>query len=217
MRRKAITWAQNIPSTATLSRYRLRFVMLWYPYTCLPLFVSRLSQGFEGFLSSKDVLKRRTRALKVEDRAFSLSSKTSYAVGQRSFLCHQCLPKFCVVRVRVFLQTTELQQAEEAPMQDGERPHFGRSARHASKVRHGTNSYQSSSSHSTLTSLCVPRSGCKSCRQKQEVTGQSYIQWVVVAGTRAHSHKHETCYCTGFVAKPVNCSTSLVAMSAVTV
>ncbi|KAL0042724.1 hypothetical protein WJX79_008823 [Trebouxia sp. C0005] len=51
-------------------------------------------KGFEGFLSSKDVLKRRTRAFK----------------------------------------TSELQQAEEATMQDGERPHIGRSARHASKT-----------------------------------------------------------------------------------
>lgn len=66
-------------------------------------------KGFEGFLSSKDVLKRRTRAFKVEDRAFSLSSKSSYA-------------------------TLEHQQAEEATMQDGERPHIGRSARHASKT-----------------------------------------------------------------------------------
>lgn len=66
-------------------------------------------KGFEGFLASKDTLKRRTRAFKVEDRAFSLSSKSSYATG-------------------------ELQQAEETIMQDGERPHIGRSARHASKT-----------------------------------------------------------------------------------
>ena len=32
------------------------------------------------------------------------------------------------------LQTLELQQAEETTLQDGERPHIGRSARHASKV-----------------------------------------------------------------------------------
>ena len=34
------------------------------------------------------------------------------------------------------MQTGELQQAEETIMQDGERPHIGRSARHASKVQH---------------------------------------------------------------------------------
>ena len=33
------------------------------------------------------------------------------------------------------MQATELQLTEEATMQDGERPHIGRSARHASKVR----------------------------------------------------------------------------------
>jgi len=68
-----------------------------------------VSKGFEGFLSSKDVLKRRTRAFKVDDRVFSLSSKSSYA-------------------------TIELQQAEDATLLEGDRPHIGRSARHASKT-----------------------------------------------------------------------------------
>lgn len=38
------------------------------------------TQGFEGFLSSKDALRKRARAFKPEDRLFSLSSKTSIAV-----------------------------------------------------------------------------------------------------------------------------------------
>ena len=37
-------------------------------------------QGFEGFLSSKDALRKRNRAFKTEDRAFSLCSVTSPAV-----------------------------------------------------------------------------------------------------------------------------------------
>ena len=37
-------------------------------------------QGFEGFLSSKDALRKRARNFKLEDRAFSLSSVTSPAV-----------------------------------------------------------------------------------------------------------------------------------------
>ncbi|KAK9808780.1 hypothetical protein WJX72_003528 [[Myrmecia] bisecta] len=36
-------------------------------------------KGFEGFLSSKDTLRKRARAFKAEDRAFSLSSRTSPA------------------------------------------------------------------------------------------------------------------------------------------
>ena len=107
-------------------------------------------------MSSKDVLKRRTRAFKVEDRAFSLSSKTSYAVscitalvsfGWSStllrFACNWMsrsgtanIAYLCSRKCQlVLLQTIELQQAEETTMQDGERPHIGRSARHASKVR----------------------------------------------------------------------------------
>ena len=39
-----------------------------------------LLQGFEGFLSSKDVIRKRQRTYKVNDRAFSLSSVTSPAV-----------------------------------------------------------------------------------------------------------------------------------------
>jgi hypothetical protein len=37
-------------------------------------------QGFEGFLSSKDALRKRNRQLKPEDRSFSLCSVTSPAV-----------------------------------------------------------------------------------------------------------------------------------------
>ncbi|KXZ46738.1 hypothetical protein GPECTOR_41g703 [Gonium pectorale] len=33
--------------------------------------------GFEGFLNSKDVLRKKTRSFKPEDRLFSLSSKSS--------------------------------------------------------------------------------------------------------------------------------------------
>ena len=39
-----------------------------------------LEQGFEGFLSSKDALRKRNRQLKPEDRSFSLCSVTSPAV-----------------------------------------------------------------------------------------------------------------------------------------
>ncbi|KAK9915672.1 hypothetical protein WJX75_002489 [Coccomyxa subellipsoidea] len=39
-------------------------------------------KGFEGFLSSKDALRKRARAFKPEDRAFSLSSKTSAATQE---------------------------------------------------------------------------------------------------------------------------------------
>ena len=45
---------------------------------CLDTFC--LLQGFEGFLSSKDVIRKRQRTYKVHDRAFSLSSVTSPAV-----------------------------------------------------------------------------------------------------------------------------------------
>lgn len=36
-------------------------------------------KGFEGFLSSKDTLRKRARAYRPEDRVFSLSSKSSPA------------------------------------------------------------------------------------------------------------------------------------------
>ncbi len=36
-------------------------------------------QGFDGFLSSKDTLRKRARNFKTEDRTFSLSSRTSRA------------------------------------------------------------------------------------------------------------------------------------------
>ncbi|BDA44101.1 probable chromatin modification-related protein MEAF6 [Coccomyxa sp. Obi] len=39
-------------------------------------------KGFEGFLSSKDALRKRARAFKPEDRAFSLSSKSSAATQE---------------------------------------------------------------------------------------------------------------------------------------
>lgn len=45
-------------------------------------------QGLEGFLSSKDALKRRTRQYRLEDRLFSLSSKTSPAVRPSHVLLH---------------------------------------------------------------------------------------------------------------------------------
>ena len=37
-------------------------------------------QGFEGYLSSKDTLRKRARAYRPEDKIFSLSSKSSPAV-----------------------------------------------------------------------------------------------------------------------------------------
>ena len=39
-----------------------------------------IGQGYEGFLSSKDALRKRNRQLKPEDRSFSLCSVTSQAV-----------------------------------------------------------------------------------------------------------------------------------------
>lgn len=41
-------------------------------------------QGFEGFLSSKDALRKRNRQFKPEDRSFSLCSVTSPAVHSSS-------------------------------------------------------------------------------------------------------------------------------------
>lgn len=38
-------------------------------------------QGFDGFLNSKDILRKKSRNFKPEDRLFSLSSKTSPVVG----------------------------------------------------------------------------------------------------------------------------------------
>ena len=48
-------------------------------------------RGFEGFLSSKDNLRKRARVLKVEDRVFSLSSLSSPA--------HQELQELALVRI----------------------------------------------------------------------------------------------------------------------
>lgn len=39
-------------------------------------------KGFEGFLSSKEALKRRVRQSRLEDRLFSLSSKSSPATRE---------------------------------------------------------------------------------------------------------------------------------------
>lgn len=58
-------------------------------------------QGFEGFLSSKDALRKRARAFKPEDRAFSLSSRTSAAVSSASdgmalsILLYLIFTKYC--------------------------------------------------------------------------------------------------------------------------
>lgn len=46
-------------------------------------------QGFEGFLASKDMQRKRTRTLKDEERAFSLSSRTSAVVSA----LHACTHK----------------------------------------------------------------------------------------------------------------------------
>ncbi|KAK9825931.1 hypothetical protein WJX81_008110 [Elliptochloris bilobata] len=39
-------------------------------------------KGFEGFLSSKDALRKRARTFRTEDRSFSLSSRTSPATAE---------------------------------------------------------------------------------------------------------------------------------------
>lgn len=44
-------------------------------------------QGFEGFLSSKDNLRKRSKTYKPEDRLFSLSSRTSPVVRIHSLFC----------------------------------------------------------------------------------------------------------------------------------
>ena len=169
MKRKVTIWEQSTPSMAMSSR------CVQCAIICQALFREnlprQLEQGFEGFLSSKDVLKRRTRAFKVEDRAFSLSSKTSYAVScmtshislgwSLTMLRFACtwmsrsgtadIAYLCRCKCQlVLLQTSELQQAEEATMQDGERPHIGRSARHASKVRQSPKQYSSTCRHTCL-------------------------------------------------------------------
>merc|ERR1739848_500215 len=41
-----------------------------------------LLKGYEGFLSSKDNLRKRARTFKIEDRLFSLSSRTSPAAKE---------------------------------------------------------------------------------------------------------------------------------------
>ena len=41
-----------------------------------------LLKGYDGFLSSKDNLRKRARTFKIEDRLFSLSSRTSLAVKE---------------------------------------------------------------------------------------------------------------------------------------
>ena len=40
------------------------------------------TKGYEGFLSSKDNLRKRARTFKIEDRLFSLSSRTSPAAKE---------------------------------------------------------------------------------------------------------------------------------------
>lgn len=46
-------------------------------------------QGFEGYLNSKDILRKKTRTFKPEDRLFSLSSKSSPPVRARG-VCPRC-------------------------------------------------------------------------------------------------------------------------------
>ena len=60
---------------------------------CLRQTLVCFAQGFEGFLSSKDALRKRARAFKVEDRAFSLSSKTFPAAS--AVHCVLCGPLMC--------------------------------------------------------------------------------------------------------------------------
>jgi hypothetical protein len=88
-------------------------------------------QGFEGFLSSKDALRKRNRQLKPEDRSFSLCSVTSPAVRSWRLLSHGI--NACALRWVGFgilhmdphnferslmLQTVELEQAMQDPVND---------------------------------------------------------------------------------------------------
>jgi hypothetical protein len=41
-------------------------------------------QGFDGYLSSKDNLRKKARSFKMDDRMFSLSSSTSPVVGAQA-------------------------------------------------------------------------------------------------------------------------------------
>jgi len=56
-----------------------------------------LLKGYDGFLSSKDNLRKRARAFKIEDRLFSLSSRTSPAVS--ALFCFS----FCVAELKLTL------------------------------------------------------------------------------------------------------------------
>lgn len=49
-------------------------------------------KGFEGFLSSKDAIRKRNRMLRVEDRLWSLSSRTSPAVLELEQQLAESLP-----------------------------------------------------------------------------------------------------------------------------
>ena len=69
--------------------------------------------------------------------AIAMLWATPYAHADDRVISLRCILMSCIAADAwwTLLQTIELQQAEEATMQDGERPHIGRSARHASKVR----------------------------------------------------------------------------------
>ena len=44
--------------------------------------LGNIFRGFDGFMSSKDTLRRRAKTFKLEDRLFSLSSRTSPAAKE---------------------------------------------------------------------------------------------------------------------------------------
>lgn len=97
------------------------------------------AQGLEGFLSSKDALKRRTRQFRLEDRLFSLSSKTSLAVRTISISENPSLLS-CgkLQRTTYTAQTKELEQQEAELAESLSAPHIGRGkgkGPYATKVR----------------------------------------------------------------------------------
>ena len=118
-------------------------------------------KGFEGFLSSKEALKRRTRQSRLEDRLFSLSSKSSPAVSPLSWPLQQQLASKAIqmsagqrqstmpftrgfgpsgkIQSCNLLQTRELEQQEADLAESLSASHIGRGkGPYASKVREPT-------------------------------------------------------------------------------
>mmetsp|Transcript_8336 Transcript_8336/g.30095 ORF Transcript_8336/g.30095 Transcript_8336/m.30095 type:complete len:129 (-) Transcript_8336:100-486(-) len=51
-------------------------------FSCESSQMGTVLKGYEGFLSSKDNMRKRARTFKIEDRLFSLSSRTSPAAKE---------------------------------------------------------------------------------------------------------------------------------------